>query len=190
MSTLIVVDVQNDFCEGGSLAVVGGAEVARKIKSLVRDYSLVVVTKDWHPSDWGTIGFDHFSNSPDYIDTWPPHCVENTEGANLHPNVAEIEQNSAVFHKGQLSAAYSGFQGYCREDNRVTNLDTWLKQAGISEVDIVGIAFDYCVKATALDAVKNGFVTRLLKEYTASVNPNNDDNVIDELSAAGVRFLQ
>ena len=179
MRALIVVDVQKDFCEGGSLAVEGGAEVAQKITDMLveHDYAHVVATKDYH-IDPG----EHFSETPDYRDSWPPHCVVGTPGVDFHPafNPALVE---AVFHKGHYSAAYSGFEG-TTEDG--VGLADWLRTRGIDEVDVVGIATDYCVKATASDAAEAGFLTRVLLDLTAGVAPTTTSEAVEALKAAGV----
>ncbi|HEY2281340.1 MAG TPA: isochorismatase family protein, partial [Streptosporangiaceae bacterium] len=148
MRALIVVDVQNDFCEGGSLAVPGGAFVARSISERLitgaDEYAHVVATQDHH-IDPGA----HFSDHPDFADTWPPHCVATTPGAEFHPDL-DVSRVEAVFRKGEHAAAYSGFEGI---DAAGTPLADWLRQRGVTDVDIVGIATDYCVRATAADAV-------------------------------------
>ena len=151
MRALIIVDVQNDFCEGGSLAVTGGSAVVRAISELLATqpgYAHVVATKDFH-IDPG----EHFSDNPDYTVSWPRHCVVGTSGADFHP-LFDPGAVEAVFMKGHYSAAYSGFEG---TDEAGTPLADWLRQRGVDEVDIVGIATDYCVKATAADAAKAGF---------------------------------
>ena len=180
MRALIVVDVQRDFCEGGSLAVEGGAEVAQKITDLLveHDYAHVVATKDYH-IDPG----DHFSDNPDYRDSWPPHCVVGTSGEDFHPAFNPVLAE-AVFHKGHYSAAYSGFEGGHSDDG--TALADWLRERGIDEVDVVGIATDYCVKATAADAVAAGFTTRVLLDLTAGVSPATTADAIESLRSAGV----
>jgi nicotinamidase/pyrazinamidase len=179
MRALIVVDVQKDFCEGGSLAVAGGAEVAAAISELLieHDYAHVVATQDYHV-DPG----DHFSEHPDYQDSWPPHCVVGTPGADFHPafNPVVVE---AVFRKGQYSAAYSGFEG---TDEHGTTLADWLRQRGVDAVDVVGIATDYCVRATAADAVAAGFNTRVLLNLTAGVSATTTAEAIEALRAVGV----
>jgi nicotinamidase/pyrazinamidase len=180
MRALIIVDVQNDFCEGGSLAVTGGADVARRISDLLgkpHDYAHVVATKDFH-IDPG----EHFSTSPDYNVSWPPHCVAGTSGAEFHPQF-DPSAVEAVFSKGHHSAAYSGFEG---ADDSGTPLVDWLKQRGVDEVDVVGIATDYCVQATAADAAKAGFATRVLQDLTAGVAPESTERAIDQLRSAGV----
>jgi nicotinamidase/pyrazinamidase len=179
MRALIVVDVQKDFCEGGSLAVEGGAAVAAGLSELLanHDYDHVVATMDFH-IDPGS----HFSDEPDYRDSWPRHCVVGTEGVDFHPafDPAAVE---AVFTKGEHSAAYSGFEG---ADESGTTLADWLRQRGVDAVDVVGIATDYCVKATAADAVTAGFATRVLLDLTAGVSPITTAEAVDSLRASGV----
>lgn len=180
MKALIIVDVQNDFCEGGSLAVDGGAAVARGINNLLtatHDYRHVVATKDFH-IDPGS----HFSADPDFVDSWPVHCVAETPGADFHPDL-DITPIEAVFKKGHYSAAYSGFEG---ADDDGTTLAEWLRQRGVRDVDVVGIATDYCVKATAADAVANGFTTKVLLNLTAGVSPTTTADAVDAMRAAGV----
>jgi nicotinamidase/pyrazinamidase len=180
MKALIVVDVQNDFCEGGSLAVAGGTEVAKKVTALLadHDYDHVVATKDYH-IDPGS----HFSDEPDFKDSWPPHCVVGTSGVDFHP-AFDPTAVEAVFHKGHYSAAYSGFEGAAADDG--TSLADWLRAKGVDAVDVVGIATDYCVKATAADAVAAGFTTRVLLDMTAGVSPTTTAEAVDALRAAGV----
>lgn len=154
MRALIIVDVQNDFCEGGSLAVTGGAALARAISDYLAeaaDYHHVVATKDFH-IDPG----DHFSGTPDYSSSWPPHCVSGTPGADFHPSL-DTSAIEAVFYKGAYTGAYSGFEGV---DENGTPLLNWLRQRGVDEVDVVGIATDHCVRQTAEDAVRNGLASR------------------------------
>ncbi|GAA5070345.1 pyrazinamidase PncA [Nocardia iowensis] len=176
---LIIVDVQNDFCEGGSLAVPGGAAVASRISDhlAATDYAAVVATRDFHV-DPG----DHFSTHPDYVDSWPPHCRAGTPGADFHPNLdtAPIEE---VFSKGEYSAAYSGFEGTTADG---TTLADWLHDRDIEAVDIVGIATDHCVRATALDARIEGFDTRVLLDLTAGVSRATTDAALDRMRTAGV----
>ncbi|OBI82397.1 nicotinamidase [Mycobacterium sp. E740] len=182
MKALIIVDVQNDFCEGGSLAVAGGNDVARGIKRLVagrNDYAHVVATKDFH-IDPG----EHFSDNPNFVTSWPRHCVVGTGGADFHPEF-HADAVDAVFTKGEYSAAYSGFEG---TDASGTSLDDWLRQHGIDKVDVVGIATDYCVKATAADAVAYGFSTRVLVDLTAGVAAESTAEALADLQAAGVEI--
>lgn len=189
MRALVIVDVQNDFCEGGSLAVAGGAAVARGITELLaaggydhvydHAYDHVVATQDHH-IDPGS----HFSEHPDFVDSWPRHCVAGTGGADFHPDLdtARIE---AVFRKGAYSAAYSGFEGSADG----VGLLQWLRSRGVDEIDIVGIATDYCVRATAADAARAGLRTRVLTGLTAGVAPESTAAALSELRDAGVEVL-
>ncbi|WP_172384413.1 isochorismatase family protein [Streptomyces sp. MNP-20] len=184
---LIVVDVQNDFCEGGSLAVAGGADVAAAITDLIGQtpacYRHVVATRDHHIAPG-----DHFSATPDYVDSWPPHCVAGTEGVGFHPNFAPAVASGAVdtvFSKGEHSAAYSGFEG---ADENGVPLARWLRERQVREVDVVGIATDHCVRATALDAVREGFRTHVLLDLTAGVAEATTERALEELRAAGVEL--
>jgi nicotinamidase/pyrazinamidase len=183
MRALIIVDVQNDFCEGGSLAVAGGAAVARGISAALaggHQYHHVVATKDFH-IDPG----EHFSDNPDYRVSWPRHCVAQTPGADFHPDL-DTSAVEAVFHKGHYAAAYSGFEGV---DDTETGLAEWLGSRGVTEVDVVGIATDYCVLATASDAVKAGFTTRVLLDLTAGVAPDSTAQALADLRAAHVEIV-
>jgi nicotinamidase/pyrazinamidase len=185
---LIVVDVQNDFCEGGSLAVAGGADVAFRIGLLLhqwheadpedRAYAHVVATRDHHV-DPG----DHFSDRPDFEHSWPRHCVVGTDGVSFHPNL-DPQPFDAIFDKGEYAAAYSGFEGKTGDG---TGLADWLRRHGVDGVDVCGIATDYCVRATALDAARAGFSTAVLTELTAGVAPATTERALAELVGAGVR---
>lgn len=187
---LVVVDVQNDFCEGGSLGVAGGAEVALRIGEMLRrwvdadrsarEYSHVVATRDHHV-DPGA----HFSDHPDFVDTWPRHCVAGTDGAAFHANL-DPQPFDAVFDKGEYQAAYSGFEGTSREGAALAD---WLRDHGVTAVDIVGIATDHCVRATALDAVAEGFDTRVRLDLTAGVAPATTTVAIERMHEAGVQTL-
>jgi nicotinamidase/pyrazinamidase len=184
---LIVVDVQNDFCEGGSLAVSGGADVAAAVTDLIgaasAGYRHVVATRDHHIAPG-----DHFSDHPDYVHSWPRHCVAGTEGVGFHPNFAPAVTAGTVdacFDKGAYSAAYSGFEG---ADETGTSLADWLRAREVTEVDVVGIATDHCVRATALDAVREGFRTRVLLDLTAGVAPGTVAGALEELREAGVEL--
>jgi nicotinamidase/pyrazinamidase len=184
---LIVVDVQNDFCEGGSLAVGGGADVAFSIAGLLhrwqeaepddRDYDHVVATRDHH-IDPG----DHFSDQPDFERSWPAHCVVGTDGEAFHPNL-DPQPFDAIFLKGDHAAAYSGFEGRTTDGS---SLSDWLRGHEITHVDVCGIATDYCVRATALDAVGDGFDTRVLSRLCAGVAPASTEAALEELKSAGV----
>jgi len=182
MRALIIVDVQNDFCEGGSLAVAGGTAVARAVSGYLADdprYAHIVATNDYHVDPGG-----HFSDRPDYRTSWPPHCVVGTRGARFHPDL-DITRVEAVFRKGTHAAAYSGFEG---ADKDGTPLAEWLREHGVDEVDLVGIATDYCVRATAADAAGAGFAARVLLDLTAGVTPESTEQAMEELTEAGVEL--
>lgn len=209
---LIIVDVQNDFCEGGSLAVSGGEEVATGISELLdstfgaesREFDYVLATQDWH-IDPGS----HFSETPDFIDSWPVHCVAGSKGAQLHPNL-DTEYVDAYFRKGKYQAAYSGFEGFLAPEDEVPtgpqnpeqtenteyggsdegpSLDEWLQEHDVDAVSIVGLATDYCVRATALDAVSAGYEVTLLSELCAGIDPAGSQAALDELTEAGVEII-
>ena len=184
---LIVVDVQNDFCEGGSLPVTGGAQVASDIADLLHhwtrqdpkapSYDVVVATKDHH-IDPGT----HWSRDPDFVDTWPVHCKVGTDGEAFHPNL-DPQPFDAIFLKGEHAAAYSGFEGNGPRRHRARRLAA---RHEVERVDVCGLATDHCVRATALDAVENGFTTRLLLDLCAGVAPETTESALAEMKSAGV----
>jgi nicotinamidase/pyrazinamidase len=185
---LLVVDVQNDFCEGGSLAVSGGAAVAKKISDYLRsaDYKLVVASRDWHDSDNNNSGhFADASADPDYKTSWPIHCVANSEGAKYHPNL-ELDLIQAHVFKGQGAHGYSAFEGITEEGGTLAEL---LKLEGISQLDVVGIATDHCVLASALDAKKLGLKVRVISSLTAGVSPESTERAIDSLIDSGVEVV-
>jgi nicotinamidase/pyrazinamidase len=178
---LIVVDVQNDFTEGGSLAVAGGSAVAAAISEYLAaegdGYAHVVASRDYHV-DPGA----HFSDHPDFAGSWPPHCVVGTPGAQFHPRL-DTSHLEAVFSKGAYAAAYSAFEG---ADGAGTPLADWLRERDVDTLDVVGLATDYCVRATALDAARGGFATRVLLGMTAGVAPVTTREALDALRTAGV----
>lgn len=207
---LIIVDVQNDFCEGGALAVAGGADVAGAISEYVDahhiEFDHIVATQDWH-IDPGA----HFSDTPDFKDSWPRHCVAGTRGAELHPDL-DTEYVQAYFQKGQFAAAYSGFEGLLAPEDAVATgerqpgvlpgslgagadayatadsaigLDDWLQSHDVEDVVVVGIATDYCVMATALDAVQAGYSVTVIRSLTAGIAEDLDDAVA-EMELGGV----
>ncbi|PVG81083.1 nicotinamidase [Nocardioides gansuensis] len=186
---LIVVDVQNDFCEGGSLPVSGGAQVAADIGALLHRwtakgpdapaYDVVVATKDHHIDPGG-----HWSREPDFVDSWPVHCKVGTDGEAFHPNL-DPQPFDAIFLKGEHQAAYSGFEGRTTDG---TPLADWLRGHGVDTVDVCGIATDHCVRATALDAVREGFTTQLLNHLCAGVAEDTTAAALDEMRTAGVTF--
>ncbi len=183
---LVIVDVQNDFAEGGSLAVAGGREVARRLSAYVPEsldrYAAVVATADWHQDPGG-----HWSAEPDFVDSWPVHCRIGTDGALFHPEAeAAFARVEAVFRKGLHEAAYSGFEGSTVVGDTAVGLADWLRDRGVEAVDVVGIATDYCVRATALDAAREGFATTVLLDLCAGVAPETTRRALDAFAAAGV----
>jgi nicotinamidase/pyrazinamidase len=177
---LIIVDVQNDFCEGGSLAVSGGAGVAAGISAVLAEqpdrWDHVVATKDYH-IDPGA----HFGDPPDFVDSWPPHCRVGTHGADFHPEL-DTDRIEAVFTKGEYEAAYSGFEGSAGS----IKLAAWLRMHDVDTVELVGIATDHCVRATALDAASEGFAATVLLDLTAAVARPTTDRALEQLRDAGV----
>jgi nicotinamidase/pyrazinamidase len=188
-TALLIVDVQRDFCEGGSLGVEGGEAAAAGITDLVEaagergGYDLVVATRDWHV-DPGP----HFvapGANPDYVNSWPVHCRAGTEGAEFHPDL-RLPDDVVVVTKGEQQAAYSGFEGHADDGMPLANV---LRRHDITAVDVVGIATSYCVKATALDSVKAGFKTRVLAPLTADVDPGVTYATLESLRRAGVSII-
>jgi nicotinamidase/pyrazinamidase len=181
---LLIVDVQNDFCEGGSLAVEGGAATAAAISDYLTaegaTYAHIIASRDYH-IDPGS----HFSASPDFSRSWPRHCVVGSTGAQFHPDF-DTSAVDAVFSKGSYEAAYSAFEG---TDDAGAPLGTWLRDHGVDELDVVGIATDYCVRASALDAAKQGFATRVLLRLTAGVDPLTTREALEAMRAAGVDLV-
>ncbi|NQD88646.1 isochorismatase family protein [Paenarthrobacter sp. CM16] len=199
---LIIVDVQNDFCEGGTLAVEGGAAIAGAITEYVdanqQHFDHIVATQDWHIEPG-----EHFSDDPDMVDSWPPHCRARTKGAELHEDL-DPEYIQAYFRKGQYTAAYSGFEGVLAPEDDVPTgdlkagaavaevldedaigLDDWLQSHDVEDVVVVGLATDYCVKSTALDAVQAGYNTTVIAGLTAGIAEDLSE-ALDEMEAAGV----
>ena len=177
---LIVADPQRDFCEGGSLGVTGGAAAVSRIDALLKSdhgYAYLIATRDHH-IDPGS----HFADEPDFVDSWPPHCVVGSPGSEFHHNLT-FRDFSAVFYKGQYAPAYSAFEGVTADGEK---LSAWLRERGVDQVDVCGIATDYCVRATALDSVREGLETTVLLDLTAAVAPNRVPEITAELAAAGV----
>jgi len=181
--------VQNDFCEGGSMGVDGGAAVAASITRLLGDaanrdrWVVTALTRDWHidpGAHWATNG-----DEPDFVDTWPVHCQAETHGAAFHRDL--VTTPDEVFSKGQHAACFSGFEG--RADSDQTPLRQWLQARDIDEVEIVGIATDFCVRATALDAVSAGFTTTVLLEHCAGVARDTTATALNAMADAGVTLV-
>lgn len=216
MRALIIVDVQNDFCEGGSLAVDGGAATASRITEYLEDaahrFHRVAATRDWHV-DPGP----HFADSdqePDWQESWPVHCVAGTDGADLHPDL-DTELIDAQFLKGRFEAAYSGFEGQLGDPDTVPSdaptgtvgpfgataaasaavedgapgLDDWLREENVSEVTVVGLATDHCVRATVLDAIDAGYATSVVTDLVRGVDAERSADALTEMEDAGAVLL-
>lgn len=181
---LLVVDVQPTFCEGGALPVTGGNATAQAIADYAaahRDrYALVVTTQDWHVKPG-----HHFSETPDFVDTWPPHGVAGTAEAELHPALAGLHPDASV-RKGAYAAAYSGFEGTDEEGRTLARI---LREGHITDVDVVGIAESHCVRATTLDALDLGLRARLLTDLTVPVTPEQGAAAREEMVAAGAQLV-
>ncbi|WP_408899610.1 isochorismatase family protein [Nocardioides sp. R1-1] len=192
---LVVVDVQNDFVEGGSLGVAGGHEVASRISEHLAEhageYAVIAASRDWHlpGHEAGETNGGHFhppGEDPDFVTTWPVHCVQGEAGSDYAP---ELVTDAVTHHvvKGMGEPAYSAFEGVTDTGERLADL---LRDAGVTEVDVTGIATDYCVRATALDAVAAGFRVRLLDGLHAGVAPASSQAALAEMAAAGVEVTR
>lgn len=185
---LFIVDVQNDFTEGGALGVAGGDAVAERITRHVAkhgdDYAVIVASRDWHDPDNDNGG--HFHPEPDFVETWPVHCVRGTEGAEYHP---AFDIGSVTHHvkKGQGQPAYSLFEGTTEDGVTVAHL---LEEHGVVDVDIAGLATDYCVRASALDAIEHGRHVRILTDLIAGVAAETSDAALAELAHAGAELAE
>ena len=189
MRGLLVVDVQNDFCEGGALGVDGGARVASGITDHIEahgsDYAVVVASRDWHDADNDNGG--HFAlhgEAPNFVTTWPVHCVAGTTGAEYHSDLT-LPDNTSHVKKGQGMPSYSMFEGHSDDGHTVEEI---LTNAGVTEVDVVGIATDHCVRASALDAKAAGFAVRVINDLVAAVSHDTERTARREMTEAGVVF--
>jgi nicotinamidase/pyrazinamidase len=189
MRGLLVVDVQSDFCEGGALGVAGGTQVAARITDFIAaqasDYAAIVASKDWHDADNDNGG--HFApegEAPNFVTTWPVHCVAGTTGAEYHPELT-LPDHTLHVKKGQGVPSYSMFEGRSDDGQSVEEI---LRSVGVTEVDVVGIATDHCVRASALDARGAGFQVRVLNDLIAAVSPDTERSARTEMIEAGVFF--
>lgn len=185
---LFIVDVQNDFTEGGALGVDGGDAVAQRISQYLvthaEEYAVIVASRDWHDGDNDNGG--HFHPQPDYVDTWPVHCVSGTDGAEYDPG---LDTSHITHHvkKGQGRPAYSLFEGTTDEGITVSRL---LEEHGVVDVDVAGIATDHCVRASALDAIEHGRHVRVLTDLIAGVAPESSEAALAELAHAGAELAE
>ncbi len=187
---LFVIDVQNDFCEGGALACQGGAQVATSITAYLQAsksvYQHVIASRDWHtPHSENGGHFPAQGDEPDFVNTWPLHCLAGEPGAEYHPNL-DVSLIDIHIKKGQGQHGYSIFEGVTDSGERIQDL---IQRLGISEVDVVGIATDYCVRASALDAKNFGLEVRVITSLTAGVSASSTEAAIDELVDAGVKVV-
>ncbi|MDN5632982.1 isochorismatase family protein [Bifidobacterium mongoliense] len=185
---LLIIDVQNDFTEGGALGVTGGHAVAEGITRFLADhagdYAAVIASRDWHDADSDNGG--HFAHgAPDFVHTWPVHCVAGTHGAQYDPRFHTRAVTNQIF-KGQGVPAYSLFEGTAEDGATVEQL---LHRAGVDAVDVAGIATDYCVRASVLDALKLGFSVRVLRDLVAGVAPDSSRAALKEMAAAGAELV-
>lgn len=187
---LFIIDVQNDFTEGGALGVDGGAAVAAGITEYLgahRDeYALVVASRDWHDPDNDNGGHFATEAEPDFVSTWPRHCMAGTSGAEYHPAL-DTSQVDVHIRKGQGVPAYSIFEG---TDDAGASITEVLTGHGITDVDVVGIATDYCVRASALDALEHGQHVRVLRDLIAGVAPESSEAALAELGHAGAAIVE
>jgi len=185
-TALLIVDVQNDFTEGGALAVAGGARVAEDVSAYLtahpERYRTVLASRDWH--DGGTDNGGHFSTAPDFVDSWPVHCVAGTPGAEYHPALRTDIVDVHVW-KGQGRPSYSAFEGTTSDGDALPEV---LARLGVTELDIVGLATDHCVRASALDARAAGLEVRVLDDLVAGVSEEASAAALRELADAGVRI--
>jgi nicotinamidase/pyrazinamidase len=187
MDALLIVDFQNDFTPGGALPVPEGDAIAGPVNRLLDRFALVVATRDWHPPGHGSFVDSHIDRSlwrgTDPPGIWPVHCVQGTRGAELHPSLA-VEHVDAILDKGQdlYSQGYSAFQ-----DTELTGL---LRDAGVQRLYVAGLATDYCVKRSVLDALERGFEVFVVEDAIRGVDvePGDSARAIEEMRAAGARF--
>ena len=189
-SAFLIIDVQNDFCEGGALACAGGAAVAKKItdylKSDKSNYDYIIASRDWHtPGDLNDGHFPVDGLAPDFTKTWPLHCLAGTHGAEYHPNL-DTSLIDIHIKKGQSANGYSIFDGTNESGQSFAQL---LSDLEIESVDVVGIATDYCVRASALDSLSHGLRVSVITSLTAGVSPQSTEAAIDEMVDAGVKVV-
>lgn len=189
MRALLVVDIQNDFCEGGALGVAGGTRVALSVSRYIAkhgsEYAVIVASRDWHDGDNDNGGhFAQDGDQPNFLTTWPVHCVSGTHGAEYHPELT-LPGETIHVKKGQGVPSYSMFEGHSDDGQTVEEI---LSQFGVNQVDVVGIATDHCVRASAMDARHAGLAVRVLNNLVAAVSPDTEQTARTEMSEAGVVF--
>ncbi|WP_167142707.1 isochorismatase family protein [Canibacter zhoujuaniae] len=185
---LLVVDIQNDFVEGGALGVTGGTAVATRVSELLQGehgYDMVVASRDWHNASGDNGGHFALDAEPDFVNTWPVHCVAGSFGAEYHSALQDAEFDVEIF-KGQGEPAYSAFEGSSADGLKLEEI---LKEAGVKHLDVVGIATDYCVLQSSEDAYWAGFRVRVLKDFVAGVAAETSAKALDELRAMGAEVV-
>lgn len=197
-TALILVDIQNDFCPGGNLAVKGGDDIIPLVNKIMDKYDIIVATQDWHPKSHKSFASNNEGKQIGELSTlnglqqvmWPDHCIQNTEGAKIHKDL-DMSKTIKIFQKGTNPEidSYSGF--FDNDKKSSTGMSEWLKEQGVDSVHIVGLALDYCVKATAEDAKRLGFKTSVIIEATRAVNisPDDGEKAIKSLKELGVAIL-
>jgi nicotinamidase/pyrazinamidase len=199
MKALLIVDCQNDFCSGGALAVPDGDAVITVANKISKDYDVVVLTQDWHPKDHGSFASNHKGHKLyEQIDLnglpqtlWPVHCVQDTKGSEFHPKL-KLPKGARIIQKGtdKKVDSYSGF--FDNGGKHATGLDKLLSELDVKEIYVMGLATDYCVKFTVLDAIKLGYRTHLIKDGCRGVNikPGDSDKFIEEMQRAGAIIVE
>lgn len=198
MRALLIIDVQNDFCPGGALAVNGGDEIIKGINEQMNEYDLVVASQDWHPANHGSFASNQGKDPGEVIELnglpqilWPDHCVQNSKGAEFHSEL-NLDKVDKVFTKGEDPRvdSYSAF--FDNDKRSETGLHKYLEEKGVTEVDVCGLAIDYCVKYTALDAVMLGYRTRIIENLSRGVELNKGDieKSLREMKEKGVQVLR
>ncbi|MEO0312951.1 MAG: hypothetical protein RL140_181 [Actinomycetota bacterium] len=187
---LLIVDVQNDFCEGGSLACDGGAAVATAITNHLAvhgsDYSLVVASRDWHDGDSDNGGhFASHGTSPDFVNNWPVHCVGGSVGAGYHKNL-NSEAIDVHVYKGMGEPSYSAFEGVTEDGKGILEV---LREHGVTVLDVAGIATDYCVKASAIDAAKSGLDVNVLQDLCVGVASASSEAALETMANSGCKII-
>jgi len=196
MKTLVIVDVQNDFIKGGSLEVPEGQNVIEPINNIIKDYDLVIATKDWHPKDHVSFASNHKDkNIGDVIKVngtdqtlWPDHCIQNSFGSDFPSNL-DVSNVQKIIFKGNDSSidSYSGF--FDNGNIRATGLSEYLKQNGVLQVDCVGLATDYCLKYTALDSLSEGFQTRVIIDCIRGIDEKGCEMALEEMKSKGIKLI-
>lgn len=199
MKALILVDIQNDFVPGGALAVPEGDQIIPLVNRLQKDFDMIVATKDWHPTNHGSFASNHTGTKPgDIVDLnglqqilWPDHCVQNTKGSEF-VTLLDTSRIVKVFHKGTDPGIDSYSTFFDNAQRKSTGLENFLKGKGVKEVYIAGLATDYCVKYSALDAIRLGFDTTVIIDACRGVNlnPDDSDKAIEEMKQAGIKIVE